>query len=160
MMKPDSLYNQGMKPLVYSETLARRKGVGWYRDGYDICYYQNNMKKKNGGYYYSLAFSMKFPFKHDTVYITHSYPYTYSQMLNYLNELEVDPLRKHKLKRKSLCQTIAGNNCDYLVITDYKDGKNEDKKDKRTIMITSRVHPGETMASYMMEYMIDYLTGI
>jgi len=45
------------------------------------------------------------------------------------------------------------------VITDYKDGKNEDKKDKRTIMITSRVHPGETMASYMMEYMIDYLTG-
>ena len=45
------------------------------------------------------------------------------------------------------------------MITDYKDGKNEDKKDKRTIMITSRVHPGETMASFMMEYMIDYLTG-
>jgi hypothetical protein len=26
-------------------------------------------------------------------------------------------------------------------------------------MITSRVHPGESMASYMMEYIIDYLTG-
>lgn len=26
-------------------------------------------------------------------------------------------------------------------------------------MITSRVHPGETMASYIVEYIIDFLTG-
>ena len=76
-----------------------------------------------------------------------------------MDNLETDPLRKHKVKRKNLCQTEAGNNCDYLVITDYKDGKNEEKKEKKTIMITSRVHPGESMASYMMEYIIDYLTG-
>ena len=85
------------------------------------------MKKKNNGYYYSLAFNIKFPYKSDTVYITHCFPYTYSQLQLYLDHLEIDPLRKHKLKRKNLCQTNAGNNCDFIVITDYKDGKNEDK---------------------------------
>lgn len=39
MMKPDSLYNSGMKPLIYSEKQAKLKKIGWYRDGYDICYY-------------------------------------------------------------------------------------------------------------------------
>jgi len=64
------------------------------------------------------------------------------------------------MKRKTLCQTIAGNDCDYLVVTDYdEEGKKVDKENKKTIMITSRVHPGETMASYIVEYIIDYLTG-
>jgi hypothetical protein len=39
LVKPDSLYNHGMRPLVYSETEARRNGRGWIRGGGDICYY-------------------------------------------------------------------------------------------------------------------------
>ena len=39
LMKPDSLYNHGMRPLVYSETEAKRTGKGWVRGGGDICYY-------------------------------------------------------------------------------------------------------------------------
>ena len=61
LMKPDSLYNSGMKPLFYSEKLAKEKGVGWFRDGHDICYYQNNLKRKNGDFYHTLNFSIKFP---------------------------------------------------------------------------------------------------
>lgn len=34
--KPDSLYNQGMKPLVYSTKKAENEGIGWYRGGEDI----------------------------------------------------------------------------------------------------------------------------
>jgi hypothetical protein len=33
MMKPDSLYNYGMKPLVYSVNDARRYRRGWVRCG-------------------------------------------------------------------------------------------------------------------------------
>jgi len=58
MMKPDSLYNHGMRPVAYSEIEAKRSGKGWYRGGADICYYQNSMKRKNAGYYYTLTFSM------------------------------------------------------------------------------------------------------
>jgi hypothetical protein len=38
-MKPDSTYNLGMKPLVYSVKDAEKNGNGWYRDGINIAYY-------------------------------------------------------------------------------------------------------------------------
>lgn len=44
--KPDSLYNQGMKPLIYSTKKAEKEGIGWYRGGEEICYYQNSTKRK------------------------------------------------------------------------------------------------------------------
>lgn len=67
LMKPDSLYNSGMMPLIYSEKEANINSIflaisdiGWYRDGYDICYYQNNLKRKSGDFFYTLCFTLKF----------------------------------------------------------------------------------------------------
>lgn len=42
--KSDSLYNDGMKPLIYSEKNAQQKKVGWVRGGSDIKYYKNNLR--------------------------------------------------------------------------------------------------------------------
>ena len=53
MIKPDSQYNAGMRPLAYS-LKGSHQGQGWHRIGHDICYYMNILKKKSGGYYYSL----------------------------------------------------------------------------------------------------------
>lgn len=39
LMKPDSNYNQGMKPLIYSVKDAESKEIGWQRDGFNISYY-------------------------------------------------------------------------------------------------------------------------
>jgi hypothetical protein len=36
LFKPDSSYNQGMKPLIYSEKNVQTTGNGWYRNGHDI----------------------------------------------------------------------------------------------------------------------------
>ena len=41
-VKPDSLFNNGMMPLFYSKKEAEMHQIGWYRQGYDIAYYQNN----------------------------------------------------------------------------------------------------------------------
>ena len=51
-----------MKILTYSDKMSKdpNKKVGWYRDGYDICYYQSNMKRKSAGFYYTLTWSVKF----------------------------------------------------------------------------------------------------
>lgn len=59
LVKPESSYNQGMKPLIYSKKESEMndgKGIGWYRDGQNIVYYQNSLKKKGGGFYYTLTF--------------------------------------------------------------------------------------------------------
>ena len=39
-----SLYNEGMRPLVYSEMDAVKKKIGWVRRGEDIKYYKNAIK--------------------------------------------------------------------------------------------------------------------
>jgi hypothetical protein len=43
-LKTESLYNFGMKPLMYSEHEAKQKGVGWFRCGSNIKYYRNNIR--------------------------------------------------------------------------------------------------------------------
>ena len=48
-----------------------------------------------------------------------------------------------------MCQTLAGNPCDLLTITNFDDPP-EKIKQKKGIVISSRVHPGETGASHMM----------
>ena len=62
------------------------------------------------------------------------------------------------MRRKTLCQTIAGNNCDMLIVTTFQSDP-EAIKARKGVVISSRVHPGETGASWMMKGIIDYLTG-
>ena len=99
-------------------------------------------------------YPLSYPDDNDTVYIAHCYPYTYTRLQGFLKQIEADPARKHLLQRKNLCQTVAGNNCDYLVISDFNNGK-----EKKGVFLTSRVHPGEPMASYMIQHIIEYLLG-
>lgn len=39
LMKPESTYSMGMKPLLYSVKQSEKEGLGWYRDGFNIAYY-------------------------------------------------------------------------------------------------------------------------
>lgn len=70
LAKPDSLFNHGMKPLVYSERKVEEEGVGWFRDGYNIGYYKNSIKKEKGSSY-TLTFKYKFEHDNDTVFFAY-----------------------------------------------------------------------------------------
>ena len=161
MAKPDSLYNMGMQPLVYSVNKAKRQGTGWVRRGRDICYFQNNRRRKHT-YYYTLTFTLDFEdadcTENDIVYCAHCYPYTYTDLQVYLGKLEEDETRRNRFRRRPLCQTLAGNICDLLTITSFACDP-EALKGRKGIVLTARVHPGETNASWMMKGIIDYLTG-
>lgn len=109
LLKPDSLYNHGMRPLIYSEIEAKTNQIGWHRGCQKICYFQNTLKRKTAGFYCTLTFSMVFNYKNDTVYFAHGYPYTYSDLCRYLTELENDPKKRDRVRRRTLCQTNAGN---------------------------------------------------
>ena len=41
LMKPDSLFSSGMRPLAYSERHAQSTGVGWVRTADEIAYFAN-----------------------------------------------------------------------------------------------------------------------
>lgn len=55
-----------------------------------------------------------------------------------------------------MCRTIAGNDCDMLIITNFNSSP-EDIAERPAVILTGRVHPGESNASYIMEGIIDYL---
>ncbi|KAG2381432.1 hypothetical protein C9374_006421 [Naegleria lovaniensis] len=156
-LKPGSLYNQGMMPLIYSVHDANTKGIGWTRGGSDICYYRNNIRRKSGNFY-TLTFTVEFDNDDDTYFFAYSYPYTYTNLQNYLNNLEKDKIRSQFVRRRILCQDVAGNACDLLTITSFACDPTALKR-RKGVVLTARVHPGESNSSWMIKGVIDFLTG-
>ena len=158
LIKPDSSYNQGQKPLFYSAKEASKPGgVGWYRDGENICYYQNSMKRKGGGAYHTLSFEVTFKNDDDEIYCAHCYPYTYSDCCELLQKLCTNET-KDKIRKTVLTKTLAGNDCEMVIITNFL-SRPEEIALRRAVILTSRVHPGESNASYLMHGTLEYLVS-
>ncbi|CAL1533712.1 unnamed protein product [Lymnaea stagnalis] len=160
-IKSDSLYNDGMKPVMYSEKEAELHKIGWVRAGSDIKYYKNNLRYetvKGERSYYSMTWTIKFKHDHDTVYFSHCYPYTYTDLQNYLLELTNDPIKSRICKQRVLCRTLAGNLVYVLTITSASQNP-EDMKHKKAVVVTSRAHPGESNSSWMMKGLLDFVTS-
>ena len=158
--KSDSLFNYGMRVLVYSKKAANNLGVSWFRGGDNIMYYPNGIIRESsptGKCYYSLTFTYHFDFSDDSVFFAYSLPYSYTEIQALLDTYERDPYRSQFIHRKTLGRSLGGNNCDYLTITNK--GTLEEIRAKRAVIISARVHPGETVGSWMMLGVLDFLTG-
>ncbi|KAF6767747.1 hypothetical protein AHF37_11726, partial [Paragonimus kellicotti] len=181
-----------------SEKAARRSKIGWHRVGEDIQYYRTKWKEetanevndddqfcysksakrdRNSKYsndiYYSLTWTFEFPYSQDVVYFACCYPYTYSQLRDYLTNLERNPKVRRLCQQQVLCETLAGNKVPMLTITepaadrpnntkfDNTRHEKEEERDnrKRCVIITARVHPGETQSSWMVQGMLEFLTS-
>ncbi|XP_066490581.1 cytosolic carboxypeptidase 3 [Tiliqua scincoides] len=155
--KPTSLYNRGMRPLLYSEAEAKIHKVGWQRTGDEIKYYKNNLSQ-DGRQYFSLTWTFQFPHARDTCYFAHCYPYTYSNLQDYLSAIARDPKRSKFCKMRILCHSLARNIVYVLTITNPLQNFKEEKR-KAAVILTARVHPGETNSSWMMKGFLDYILG-
>lgn len=68
-------------------------------------------------------------------------------------------------RQQSLCKTLSGNDCPLLTITNFYSSTGNYQSEKQNIpihersyvILTSRVHPGESNASWVMKGIIDYL---
>ncbi|XP_035672271.1 uncharacterized protein LOC118413175 isoform X3 [Branchiostoma floridae] len=160
LLKGGSLYNMGLKPLMYSEHDAHTKKTGWLRVGENIKYYKNNVRinLRSDKCYYSLTWTCSFPNDNDNYFFAHCYPYTYSDLQDYLLKMANDPVRSKYCRQRVLCRTLAGNLVYVLTITNPSKNP-EDAKVKKAVVLSARVHPGETNASWMMKGFLDYLSG-
>ena len=175
-----SLYNQGMLPLIKS----LKKGGDWFRGGTNIKYFPTAVSGYEGCY--TLAFNYRFEELHDTVYFAFSYPYTYQELNTKLDELREK--HSDIARVNTLCETVTKNPCYFVTITNniesytsfYEESymmkisaparrlfrRRENKKKaknkhsrKKGIVITARVHSGETVSSFMMEGILDFLVS-
>uniref|UniRef100_H2Y3W5 Peptidase M14 domain-containing protein n=1 Tax=Ciona savignyi TaxID=51511 RepID=H2Y3W5_CIOSA len=147
-----------MRPVFYSELNAKKNKIGWVRGGSNIRYYRNNLGSREGRTFYGLTWTCNFPFKDDSCYFAHCFPYTYTDLQEYLLDLANDPVRSRFCKQRVLCRTLAGNLVYILTITSPSRNP-EISRAKRAVVLTARVHPGETNASWMMKGFLDYLSG-
>uniref|UniRef100_A0A1B0CST1 Peptidase M14 domain-containing protein n=2 Tax=Lutzomyia longipalpis TaxID=7200 RepID=A0A1B0CST1_LUTLO len=162
LVKSDSLYNEGMRPLMYSTIEANTSLIGWRRCGENITYFRNDDTfplndddDENGSY--TLTFNIEFQHDNDTVYFAHSYPYTYSDLQDYLMAIQRHPVKSKYCKLRLLCRSLAGNNIYYLTVTAPQ--TEEEAVKKRAVVVSARVHPGETPSSWMMKGLMDFITG-
>ena len=77
-------------------------------------------------------------------------------MLDDLTKISSDPAKSSICTRKTLCLSLAGNKVEMLTITSKNNLENMSKR--KGVFITARVHPGESVGSWMMKGVIDYLT--
>ncbi|XP_030334483.1 cytosolic carboxypeptidase 3 isoform X2 [Strigops habroptila] len=154
--KRNSLYKRGLRPLLYSEADAKEHKVGWRRTGDDIKYYKTSVGQ-DGRQYFSLTWTFQFPYDQDTCYFAHCYPYTYSNLQEYLVAISKDPVKSRFCKIHILCHSLAGNTVYALTITNPP--KSDKDTERKAVILTARVHPGETNSSWIMKGFLDYILG-
>ena len=76
-----------------------------------------NQKEPNNLYTLSFKFSLKHD--KDDVYVAMCYPYTYTDCVNFLDKICAPQESPDIIRRTSLCKTLAGNNLEMLIITNF-----------------------------------------
>ena len=113
-------------------------------------------KDSNIQNFHTLTFSFDFS-KINTnikyVYFAYCFPYTYSQLYNYLSTLNS---YKKILRIDSIGETLDNNKLYMLIITNFEDSF-DCLANKKAIIFTARVHPGESSSSFVMQGLIEFL---
>lgn len=207
LAKVDSEFNYGMRPVLYSDRLARSDSMGWMRSGHGVTYFPNRYQRPNGRAYHSLTFTMVFPTTAaeaeqlstkpenplpvrespgpamaEPYFFAYHMPFSYTRLQRFLADLEAkfcppaqlnadgpnpppppgqagtDVVDGIWLRRSMLCRTLGGNRADLLTITGPWSSE-EELASRVYVVISARVHPGETNASWIMDGMFDFLVS-
>ncbi|XP_060808390.1 cytosolic carboxypeptidase 1 isoform X2 [Amyelois transitella] len=160
--KSDSQFNFGMKPVMYSVREAVSGRPGWVRAGSDICYYRNSYhyanQKNHNKCYLTVTFNIEFPHTNDVCYIAYHFPYTYSMMMAKIWHWSLQMPAGAYLRAEPLCYSLNSNEVPLLTISS-EDTPSSPIADREIIFLTSRVHPGESNASWVMDGTLGYLLG-
>ncbi|KAJ3125319.1 Cytosolic carboxypeptidase 1 [Nowakowskiella sp. JEL0407] len=158
MSKTNSQFNSGMQPVMFS--LSENC---WRRVGENVCYFRNNYRKEDESLtdvssltYSTLQLNITFKKANDVCFLAYHYPYTFTDLQDFLNLSHLDPDFNNRCVRQELCRTLGGNRVDLLTITDFQDTSIE-MNERRYIFLMSRVHPGESNSSFILEGGIKFL---
>ncbi|XP_067292754.1 cytosolic carboxypeptidase 4 isoform X3 [Pseudorasbora parva] len=162
--KGNSQYNYGMQPVLYSVREALEGRPHWVRSGSEICYYRNHFCPTRGqtSSFYTLTFTVTFRHDDDVCYLAYHYPYTHTTLQTHLKMLEksVDP-RKVFFRQQNLCDTLAGNSCSLVTITACPTSRAwkhlHQLRNRPCVVLTARVHPGESNASWVLKGTLEFL---
>jgi murein tripeptide amidase MpaA len=101
-----------------------------------------------------LSFEYEFEYEDDEVYFAYCIPYTYSCLLKELNSLPKTDQENNKiLERSENGNTLMGLPIHILKITNHSIPDQQ----KKIVLVTGRIHPGESNGSIVLSGMMQYL---
>ena len=121
------------------------------RCSHNACWNDNLMnKRRKAKKYYQLSFEYNFGTKNDEIEFAYHIPYTFSRCEGFLKTIA-----GHKfVTQEKLCNTISGLEVPMLTITD-----SSNPSQKKNVIISARVHPGETVSSFIMEGFLKFIVS-
>ena len=141
-----------MQPNVFSEEKIKRgEAKGWYRAGYNISYSSSKINRlmSSRKVYFMLSFDFSFEYDDNTVWFAYAIPYTFTKLSKFIESINENPY----IQVSQLCKSLSGLDVPLITLTNFE----MDDENKEYIVISARVHPGETHGSWMMEGFISYL---
>ena len=148
-----------------------------------------------------MTFDYTFEYNEDKVFFAYSNPYTFTQLIQLINnvnfEQEKIPKEERYVKCEKVCKRISGieipfitvtsdinsnlydiakppkekiiteliesetTECDIEISSELKEEiiKKFNNEKKKVLIVTARIHPGETCGSYVMEGFIKFITS-
>ncbi|KAI1730680.1 zinc carboxypeptidase domain-containing protein [Ditylenchus destructor] len=114
--------------------------------------------------FFSARFTITFPHVADICYVAYHYPYTYSYLntsieclLYKASKAQKSPSNNIHIRVESLTQSLGGNPVPLLTIT--ASGSLQELEKREIVLLTGRVHPGESNASWIMHGIIQFLAS-
>ena len=154
--KDKNFYN-GQCPVLMFDTSINK----WTRNTFNVYTINNGIKNPNLKNEFKSYFSLTFCFNYKPnvkYYFASCYPYTYTQLRLQLNTLNKN-VYKNIIKFGEAGQTFNKNKIPYLVITNFNCTE-EELNEKKCVLVTGRIHSGETVSSYAVQGLIDFLVNI
>lgn len=149
MTKQQILFNNDIRLLTYYDD-------HWSRNTFNVFYYQNGLASTSEAVFSTLAFSFDFDdieSKNKMVYFAYCFPYTYTHLSMKLQSFaHADNILRFEIIGK----TSHEIELPMLVITDFNDNF-DTLALKPAIILTARVHPGESNSSFTVEGVIEFL---
>lgn len=173
MSKAKSLFHLGMKPLMWSEARAAEhsnmRGSSsrspsfpldagpaselWRRCPGNVRYYPSKVGNVSQSKLHTLDFEYTFEFPGDSVFFAYCVPFTYSMLRTTLSAVAADPVASSRSRVRCLCNTTGNVRCDLVEISNFAISR----RAKKAVVVSSRVHPGESNASWLVQGLMNFL---
>lgn len=155
--KPNSQFNFGMQPVFYSVSAAKSGQSKWHRAGSNITYYRNIYARTPLKNYFTATFTLSFQHTNDTCYLAYHYPYSATMLNIHLCRLESSLIPMILFEKQTLCKSLNNNDVPLITITSLPTSRRPYIDPRPYIVLTARVHPGESNASWIMKGILDFL---
>lgn len=162
---------------------VRTKDQDWHADGLCISYKPSRLNKTEDGkasgkQLFEMGFTYDFRNKEDTVYFAYCLPYTYSKLQANLKSLYRQPFVPSFFREDHFCFSLSGISLPIITITSHIEQSKQNApveinrsdfgpdeplpvhKFKKHVVLTARVHPGESNSSYIMHGLLSFLTSM